>query len=313
MRKFLIKVGIALCVVALIHMVTVMLFANGKINGYYLRFTTSAKHSLILGNSRAAQAILPHLLDSSLAPLNFQGPMFNYSFSLSTSPYGPFYLESIKKKLDWSTRNGLFILAVDPWSISRESYLKSDDTTKFYDANSLPYNMTFVNTNPNWEFLLKNYDTGWGDMIIANTLRTTQANLHTNGWLEVTIPMNSKRHEERILGKIKLYRTQNFHAKTFSPIRLEYLTKTIQFLKAFGHVHLVRIPIDPRLADVEREYMPQFDSLMNTCARENDVPYLDYFADNGLYKTTDGNHLYKESGKLFSKTLAEDIKKLYRP
>lgn len=308
MKKFLSRVGIALSLVLLIHAATVILFANGKINGFYLRFTTPRQHSLILGNSRAAQAVVPHVLDSSLANLNFQGPVFNYAFSLSTSPYGPYYLASIKKKLDHSTQKGLFILSVDPWSISREAHLATDDTTKFFDANSFPYNIHFVNWDPNLEFLLKNYNAAWGDMIIANTVRTIQAELHPNGWLEVTVPMHQKRHEERILGKIKRYRNENFYSKTFSPLRLAYLNRTIRYLQGFGDVYLVRIPLDPRLADIEKEYMPQFDELMKTSAIENNVPYLNYFEDNALYQTIDGNHLFKESSKLFSKRLAEDIR-----
>ena len=308
MKKFLVKIGIALGLVVLVHGVTVLLFANGKIDVFYLRFTTPRKHSLVLGNSRAAQGIVPDVVDESLEDQNFQGPLFNYGFTLSTSPYGPFYLASVKKKLDPTTQRGLFILSVDPWSISRETALKTDDTTQYIDGRGFPYNMHFVNSNPNLEFLVKNYDKGWGDMILANTVRTVQSELHPNGWLEITIPMIKDRHEQRIRDKVELYRKQNFYAKTFSSIRLAYLKKTILYLKHYGQVYLVRIPLDERLAEVEKEYLPEFDQLMEDCASELSVPYLNYFADNTLYQTTDGNHLYKESSKLFSKKLAQDIR-----
>lgn len=302
--------AIALGIVIAIHGITVFFFANGKIDGYYLRFTTSRQHSLILGNSRAAQGIVPDVVDSTVAGLNYQGPLFNYGFSLSTSPYGPYYLASIRNKLDSATTRGLFILSVDPWSISRDAILKSDNPAQYYDSKTLPYNMNFVNMNPNVEYLMKNYYKGWGDMIIANTVRTVQAELHTNGWLEVTIPMNPKRHQQRIQTKVKLYRAENFYSKTFSPVRLSYLKKTIQYLKSHGEVYLVRIPLDPRLAEVENEYLPEFDQLMEDCAEELDVPYLNYFGDNAQYVTTDGNHLYKVSAKVFSKKLGRDIKNL---
>ena len=292
-----------------VHGITVLMLGNGKIDGFYLRFTTPKQHSLVVGNSRAAQGIVPSVVDEYLSGLNFQGPLFNFGFSLSTSPYGPYYLASIRKKLDFSTRNGLFILSVDPWSISREAHLTDKDTTYFFESKSLPYNMHFVNSSPNIEYLFKNYYKGWGDMIVANTVRTVQAELHPDGWLEVTIPMNKAKHDARIKDKVQRYRSENFYAKTFSPVRLDYLKKTIRFLKARGQVYLVRIPLDHRLAEIEHEYLPEFDQLMEKCSAETDVPYLNYFADNELYQTTDGNHLYKESAKLFSKKLAEDIRK----
>lgn len=309
MKKFLIKIGVVLALVVLVHGITVLIFANGKIDGFYLRFTTPQQHSLVIGNSRAAQGIVPHVIDEHLRGQNFEGPLFTYSFTLSTSAYGPYYLASIKKKLDHSTRRGLFILSVDPWSISRDAELKTDDTTKYADRWTLPYNMNFVNTNPNIEFLLKNYHKGWGDMILANTVRTVQSELHSNGWLEITIPMIKGKHEQRMRDKINLYRKQNFHTKTLSAIRLEYLKKTIRYLKQYGEVYLVRIPLDERLAELEREYLPEFDELMKDCASELNVPYFNYLGDNALYQTTDGNHLYKESAKVFTEKLAQDIRK----
>jgi hypothetical protein len=309
LKKFLVKVGIALVMVVAVHGITVLVFGNGKIDGFYLRFTAPKQHSLVVGNSRAAQGIVPSVVDESLSGLNFQGSLFNYGFSLSTSPYGPYYLASIKKKLDPSTRHGLFILSVDPWSISREAHLTDEDTTHYFEASSLPNNMYFVNSSPNIEYLFKNYYKGWGDMIVANTLRTVQAELHPDGWLEVTIPMNKAKHDARIRDKVQRYKSENVYAKTFSPVRLAYLKKTIQYLKTQGEVFLVRIPLDSRLAKIESEYLPEFDQLMNECSAKTGVPYLNYFADNDLYQTTDGNHLYKESAKLFSKKLSEDIRK----
>lgn len=308
MRKFLIKAGIALGLAVAVHGITVLLFANGKIDGFYLRFTTPAQHALVLGNSRAAQGVVPDVVDATLEELGFEGKLFNYGFSLSTSPYGPYYLASIKKKLDPATKNGLFIVCVDPWSISRKADLPTDDTLRYFDSRNLPYNMHFVNINPNLEYLFKNYYKGWGDMIIANTARTERIALHENGWLEVTVPMNKERYDQRILEKVKRYEQENINSKTFSAIRLQYLKKTIQYLKTHGEVYMVRIPLDARLADIEHAYLPNFDELMIDCSKELDVPYFNYFIDNAKYQTTDGNHLYKESAKVFSKKLAEDIR-----
>ena len=89
MRKFLFRIGVSLTMAITIYGLTAVFFANGRIDPFYLLFTTPAQHSLILGNSRAAQGIVPSIVGASLEPLDFQGEPFNYSFTLSTSPYGP--------------------------------------------------------------------------------------------------------------------------------------------------------------------------------------------------------------------------------
>ena len=67
MKKFLVKVGVALLMVLAVHGITVLVFGNGKIDGFYLRFTTPKQHSLVIGNSRAAQGIVPSVVNESLS------------------------------------------------------------------------------------------------------------------------------------------------------------------------------------------------------------------------------------------------------
>src|SRR5690242_1824024 len=120
MKRFLIRVGLTLLLVVLLHAATLLLFGNGKADGFYLRFVASPPSSMILGNSRAAQAIVPSLLDSIIRrTVPAHKATLNYSFTLSTSPYGYYYFESVRRKIADNATDGLFILAVDPWSISR--------------------------------------------------------------------------------------------------------------------------------------------------------------------------------------------------
>jgi hypothetical protein len=213
MKRFLIKISVVLFLGCALHIATVIFFANGKIDNFYLRFTSARQSSLILGNSRSAQGLMPSVIENELRNFSHEGSLYNYSFTLSTSPYGPYYLQSIRKKLDPKTRNGLFILSVDPWSISRESALPLDDTLKYFESSSIPFNMRFVNQNPNWEYLLKNYDRGWGDMILRNVVYQTQTNLHADGWLEVSVPMDSARQARRVRQRLEIYSKQIFEAK----------------------------------------------------------------------------------------------------
>src|SRR5689334_18034252 len=114
MSSFLRKTAMALLLVALIHLGAGFL-ANGTTDEYYLRFTTGKQRSMMLGGSRAAQGLHPSVFNNVDAPSLFAGPMYNFAFTMGHSPYGATYREAIARKLDPDTRNGLFILQVDPW------------------------------------------------------------------------------------------------------------------------------------------------------------------------------------------------------
>jgi hypothetical protein len=43
---------------------------------------------------------------------------FNFSFTIVDSPYGPIYHYAIKRKINENSKSSIFILSVDPWSIS---------------------------------------------------------------------------------------------------------------------------------------------------------------------------------------------------
>ena len=91
MKKFIVNICLFLIIV-LLTILGVFWQADGKTDPFYLRFTTDKQNSLILGTSRAAQGLLPEVLNSKLNRDDF----FNYSFTLGHSPYGPTYLKSIK-------------------------------------------------------------------------------------------------------------------------------------------------------------------------------------------------------------------------
>ena len=93
-------------------------------DNFYFKFTTPKQSSMILGTSRALQGLIPEIINKEL---NID--IYNYAFTVMNSSYGPSYLNSIKKKLNKNSKDGVFILAVDPWSIS----------TKFNPSDDLNY------------------------------------------------------------------------------------------------------------------------------------------------------------------------------
>ena len=94
MKRFILQLALILSV--LIGCIFLVLNkADGGTDPFYIRFTTPKQQNLILGTSRAAQGLQPHVFDS-ICNVNF----YNYSFTIAHSPYGPTYLNSIKKKLN---------------------------------------------------------------------------------------------------------------------------------------------------------------------------------------------------------------------
>ena len=84
MNKFLLHT-IAFLLLCIISLYLLFSFANEQNDPFYIRFTTPEQSSLILGTSRAAQGILPAVLNEKLSRNDF----FSYSFSGNISPYGP--------------------------------------------------------------------------------------------------------------------------------------------------------------------------------------------------------------------------------
>jgi hypothetical protein len=303
MRDFIIKILIfsAICGAVIF---AVFALANGKSDAYYLKFTTPKQHSFILGTSKAAQGLQPEIFNEIIYPekkLYF----YNYSFSLDDSPYGPVYLESIEKKLDPSTKNGIFVLTVDPWSFSSLKS-KSPDSLRFYEIDGILGGLGCVAMNPNIFYFINSYQYSYFQ-IILNLKTQKREFLKTDGWLEIRVPMDSISINERTKNKVQFYEENLISRSEFSNARFDYLIKTIAFLQQHGTVFLVRLPVTEKIFRVEDQFMPDFDKKMGQLSEMYNIPYMNYRKLPHVYDYTDGNHLYKTSGAVVSAEIANWI------
>jgi len=312
MKRFLINIGIAFFGVIIIHLL-LGCFADGNSDGFYQRLSTPKQSSMILGTSRAAQGIVPSEINKML---NLDPGIFNFSFSLDNSPYGEVYYKAIVSKLKTDSEEGIFLLAVDPWSIS----IDTEDKEKL-DEKSLLFGLKNTSAKPNYEYLYKNYRRGWGNIIlknletkILNTLQSKNAALkgsrmylHEDGWLEVFTSMEPEYVKANVQKKTRTYE----HAvKThkFSPYRFDYLQKSIDLLQSRGRVFMVRLPVHRKLVQLEKQLMPDFDQRMQNLSQEMGIEYINLIEKSEQYNYTDGNHLYKSSARKVSQEIAEFIK-----
>ena len=274
---------------------------RGGVDAFYGRFASPAAGSLIVGTSRAAQGIRPAVLAARLGG-QLDGPLLNYAFTLTHSPYGPAYLASIRRKLRPEVRNGLFIVAVDPWSLSAAGRADSVTVGQFPEARSFIGQLREVSQRPNLAYLAR-YQTKPLYRLPLDYATATER-LHPDGWLEVNIGLDSAQVRARTARKLLDY--QKLAAgQHLAPGRLAALRQTIEFLQLHGRVVLVRLPVGPGMLALEQRYQPGFDAQMRRLAAGFAVPYLDYSA--APYATTDGNHLQKAASETFSQQLAADL------
>jgi len=297
MGKF-IRITAMLTAILLIGCFIVFSFANGQTDHFYLRFTAPKQTSLILGSSRAAQGIQPDLLAAEMGELL----IFNYAFTLLHSPYGETYRKSIFKKLKPSKEKGIFILDVSPLNLSVNAAL-ANDPSKFPETKNAVCNPLLTNINPNPFYLINHYDKPFFTL-----LAKTSSNLllHDDGWLEVSVPMDSASFHSRLQKRLDHYRPL-VKSMVMSAERMNELDLLIQLLKPNGQIFIVRIPTHESILQLEQELSPDFNLLMIDLARKHDVAYFDYSSLSGQFTYTDGNHLWKESGADFTRLLAEDI------
>jgi hypothetical protein len=119
--------------------------------------------------------------------------------------------------------------------------------------------------------------------------------------------MDSASVAKRTNDKIGYYREHNLPNYRFSKLRYDYLVKTISYLKNYGEVYLVRLPVHPLMMNIENELLPDFDNKIKEILKKENIHYFDMTYLNEKCSYTDGNHLYKESGKRITYILAKWI------
>lgn len=300
MRGFLIKCAYALGIVLLLHLAAGFM-ADGTTDAFYLRFTVKMRKSLVLGGSRAAQGIFPEVFNAVGLRDRFEGPLYNFSFTLAHSPYGPTYLHAIEQVLDTSARKGLFLLQVDPWQLS-----EAKDSLPERER-SLGVMRTF-GMKPNYEYLARYWDRGWGALSHRGSKDAdTNTVLLADGRLEAHVPMAAAKWEQRTQRRLRYYRDVLMPGRRMSALRMEWLGRTIDRLKAHGTVVLVRLPASAPIRALEDSLSPHFNAYLLRMGSEHGALFIDLSdeLDDAVYN--DGVHLNASSGRRLSGSLARMV------
>ena len=307
MQKLLLRLTLLLGTAALLGSLGIWVgLRRGYVDAFYARFASPPAASLVLGTSRAAQGIKPGVLAARLGG-RYEGPWLNYACTLAESPYGPGYLSSIQRKLAPGTRHGLFVVAVDPWSLSLPQKVLDAKPLVYPEAKSMVSQLRSVSQNPNLDYLAHYLHKPFYQLLLNTNPAHVIERLHPDGWLEIALPPPSADTallRRRTAEKLATYRPIAATSR-LAAARLLSLWQTVAFLKQHGQVVLVRLPTGSAMAALEEEYQPDFNQLMGQLAARQQVSYLNYL--NQPYPTNDGNHLYRDAAEQFSQRLAADI------
>jgi len=304
MIKFILK-SILFGLFAAIVLYLVLSAENGNADPFHLKLTGPKQQSLILGNSKAAQGLIPYVLDSNLIQENSN--FFNFSFGHNMSSYGPVYLKSIKEKLDPKTQNGKFIITVDAWSLIADKNNPNDENS--FPEWDLPLaDIKCTSWKPNFKYMLNwypypNYE------ILLRKWRPANEILHPNGWLEVNVPMGENDQEWRLKEKHSAFYKLVIQNE-LSNKRIQYLSAIIELLINHGTVYLVRIPSHPTIMELENILIPNLNGLLDELALRLNVDYLDLSEKASEFTYTDGVHLHKTSSKSLSQHVGSWMRQL---
>jgi hypothetical protein len=303
MNRFLLKILI-FSFFPLVTLYGVFLLENGTADPFYQRFTSPKQSALILGNSKAAQGIVPSVLDSKLFP-EFGAKIYNYSFTVYNSPFGPVYLESLAKKLDEKSKRGYFVITVDPWSIASD-IKDPDNLEKFEENNGFLASINDVNSTPNIFYLLGWFENPFYEIILMK-LKNDFSKLHPDGWFEV----RGGRKIERVVLKRREFMVDFYsdylNKYSYSEKRFENLQKTIAYLKEKGPVFLVRMPLHQDILSIDDKLDPEFNRKMENLSKAYGIPYFDFNDFQNDWQFKDGLHMTVESAKDFSLELSDKI------
>ncbi|WP_129057819.1 MULTISPECIES: hypothetical protein [unclassified Chryseobacterium] len=309
MKKSILKLAV-FSVLPLLVIIMAVYYLGHNTNDFYKRFTSPRQNSFILGSSRAG-LMDPAVIDSILHQKFPNTRMYNYSFTWAHSPYGPKYLESIEKKIKPETKDGVFIVTVEPTALMVDK--KKPDSPEFYIENDKSVGKTsMVAVNPNLEYLFESYEPSitneFNKKIIPPKNEVGTSTILDNGRYYVKIIKKTAPEKQQMSNKKNMKILQErIDGLKISENRILYLEKTVEFLSQHGKVIIVRMPVNKEPYSIEDKAFPDFDTRMKAVALKAKVPYINYNILENQYQWMDEVHLDEKSIEAFSATVARDI------
>jgi hypothetical protein len=275
-------------------------FADGGISVGLPKVSGEPCQNMIIGTSRVAQTLMPSILESELGV-----PFHNFAFDAGATPYCDAYFHAITKKLDRETKNGLFILSMDPFGFTAFRDSITGATIYPQEKASIGKQITFNGTK-NIEYLIRDYHKGWGQMVWTKYLYPSNVVAQPDGWVDVVCPIDSitinKRKQSRIRTKKKELKDAYISHEQKMAFR-----QLVSWLQQRGKVYLVRLPVDPEYYAMEESWYPDFKNFADSIQMEFQIPYFNMQDEYSFVTFNDGHHINRKDAPWMTKKVAHSI------
>lgn len=306
MKNLILKAVIFCSLLAGGYLLLVDKLSKGYVDMNYQKFTQEAG-SLIIGLSRADQGIDPGTIEQHIPGGDLNGPLVN--FASNQFYFGETYFNAIKKKLNTSGGNRIFIITVSPGSFTAPKGFGTKGITVMDSKMGIGKTKDFT-SNPNYSYIMNCYGSGLYTALLENR-KWENLTPHDNGWNEISLESEVSPIGKALMADWKkqnlAYYKRRLPKKEIKPYRKEWFVKTIEFLQSQGRVYLVRMPVDDEILDFENQSWAEFNTYIQSIARDKNIPYFDYTSGPKKFATYDGSHLYSKTAKEFSSLLAGDL------
>lgn len=310
LKTLILKIIILTSLLIVTYIGAVYNIVQGPVDSYYSKFTHKSG-SLVVGLSRAIFGVVPSVIEEELGD-KINKPVLNFAFDRIQSPYGNVLLNGIKRKIDTTSNNGLFILSVSPASFFISKTIKDNGISDLDEQLGMD-KMSDLNSHPNYQYIRRYYSEPLYKGFYNAKSKIKKP--HPDGWLEFQSTLGDSYSVTE--NQVKFWSEQTYTGYKIvakngmkSKYRIAKFIETINFLENYGTVLLVRLPIDKEVIELENSLWPTFNNEMKLIANQNQAKYVNYTVTEKKYKTFDGSHLFGSSAKEFTKTLCDDIKTL---
>lgn len=298
-KKFIAKViAYAFCLMILVVAIFSYIAINypGYVDSSYLKFSQKHNGALIIGTSRAAQAIEPSV---------FGPDVYNFAFTIKTSPFDNTYVKLIKRHHNSSFFDSRrkHIICVDPWALRTFASDPNEVSNElFEEIQDYPHALFDV------FYLVRQLSL---KKIIIDLI-TNRGGPYVNDYGRYVVPYDSlwvkDNFEQKIPRKVLEYRSSpEYQRGYYSEHRLNCLKEIIAFLKLDGEVALIRLPVHDEIYKIESEIAGDFDSIMNDIASVNGIVYHNLMPYRNDFLYSDGNHLWSGHSVKLSEILKSTV------
>jgi len=298
-KIFWIKIAAVLIGLLAMH-IAMLPFVDGNTSITLSKVSNGQHKHLVIGTSRIAQAVQPKTLEETT-----NRRFLNFAIDAATTSYSESYNRAIEKIIPTDCKDGIFILAMDPWTITSFHNPVNGEVMEPEKEATLSKQITITN-QLNLEYLIRDFRDGWGQILLTYLRSNSTVVGHDDGWIEVTRPDDADFVSARMAKKIKAKRKEMAHA-FISEERKKALESLLLYLKPLGQIYFVRLPVDPEYLELEQELHPHFDAFVDSLQKRFQIPYYDMQRHSSEVVFNDGHHINKAYAPAMSKLIAEWI------